>query len=41
MKAEKQRVLDKISAKLESGDAAREAKDNAILNKAIKEKDDM
>ncbi|KAL0822095.1 hypothetical protein ABMA28_005459 [Loxostege sticticalis] len=39
VKEEKLRVLEKISQKLESGDAAREAKDLAILNKAIKEKE--
>ncbi|XP_075979992.1 uncharacterized protein LOC142979120 [Anticarsia gemmatalis] len=39
-KNEKLRVLEAISAKLESGDADREAKDQAILNKAIKEKND-
>ncbi|KOB72551.1 Uncharacterized protein OBRU01_12043, partial [Operophtera brumata] len=41
VKAAKQSVLDKISAKLQSGSAARDAKELAILNKAIKEKDDM
>ncbi|KAJ0174411.1 hypothetical protein K1T71_009519 [Dendrolimus kikuchii] len=39
IKTEKLRVLEQISAKLESGDAAREATEQAILNKAIKEKD--
>ncbi|CAK1555488.1 unnamed protein product [Leptosia nina] len=39
VKAEKLRVLEKISQKLESGDAAREAKDNANLQKAIQEKE--
>ncbi|XP_031764837.2 trichohyalin-like [Galleria mellonella] len=39
LKEEKLRVLEKISQKLESGDAAREAKEQAILEKAIKEKE--
>ncbi|KAM3956973.1 uncharacterized protein ACR2FA_009021 [Aphomia sociella] len=38
-KEEKLRVLEEISQKLESGDAARDAKEQAILNKAIKEKE--
>lgn len=41
MKREKLRVLEAISAKLESGDADREAKEQAILQKAIKQKNDM
>ncbi|CAH2230010.1 jg20220 [Pararge aegeria aegeria] len=36
---EKQDVLDKISQRLESGDAARDAKEQQILDKAIKEKE--
>ncbi|KAL4709281.1 hypothetical protein ACJJTC_013341 [Scirpophaga incertulas] len=39
IKQEKLRVLEKISQKLESGDAAREAKEQAVLDKAIKEKE--
>ncbi|XP_072945181.1 uncharacterized protein [Epargyreus clarus] len=39
VKDEKLRVLEKISQKLESGDAAREAKEQAILQKAIQEKE--
>ncbi|CAB3234466.1 unnamed protein product [Arctia plantaginis] len=38
---EKLRVLEAISAKLESGDAEREAKEQAILQKAIKQKNDL
>ncbi|XP_037877618.1 trichohyalin [Bombyx mori] len=40
VKNEKLRVLEKISQRLESGDAAREQHEQAILNKAIKEKSD-
>ncbi|CAG4982086.1 unnamed protein product [Colias eurytheme] len=39
VKEEKLRVLEKISQKLESGDAAREAKEHENLQKAIKEKE--
>ncbi|KAG6454353.1 hypothetical protein O3G_MSEX008649 [Manduca sexta] len=39
LKNEKLRVLEKISQKLESGDAAREEKEQAILQKAIEEKE--
>ncbi|RVE47693.1 hypothetical protein evm_007682 [Chilo suppressalis] len=38
IKEEKLRVLEQISHKLESGDAARDAKEQAILDKAIQEK---
>ncbi|XP_035444336.2 trichohyalin [Spodoptera frugiperda] len=38
VKNEKLRVLEKISQRLESGDAAREAKEQAILDKAVAEK---
>ncbi|CAG9788963.1 unnamed protein product [Diatraea saccharalis] len=41
VKDEKLRVLEQISSKLESGDAARDAKEQAILDKAIKEKQAM
>lgn len=37
IQAEKQRVLEAISLKLATGDAAREQKEQEILNKAIKE----
>ncbi|XP_038222672.1 trichohyalin-like [Zerene cesonia] len=39
VKEEKLRVLEKISQKLESGDAAREAKEQENLQKAVKEKE--
>ncbi|CAH2044326.1 unnamed protein product, partial [Iphiclides podalirius] len=39
IQAEKLRVLEKISSKLESGDAAREAREQEILDKAVKEKE--
>ncbi|XP_045522756.1 golgin subfamily A member 6-like protein 6 [Pieris brassicae] len=39
LKAEKLRVLEAISKKLESGDAAREALENEHLQKAIREKE--
>ncbi|KAH9632375.1 hypothetical protein HF086_011875 [Spodoptera exigua] len=38
VKNEKLRVLEKISQRLESGDAAREAKEQAMLEKAVAEK---
>ncbi|CAB3230371.1 unnamed protein product [Arctia plantaginis] len=41
VKNEKLRVLEAISNKLQSGDAEREAKEEAILQKAIKEKRDL
>lgn len=41
IQAEKLQVLEKISQKLESGDAAREEKEQKILDKAIKEKEEM
>lgn len=36
---EKLRVLEKISLKLESGDAARGVKEKEILEKAVKERE--
>ncbi|KAJ8712611.1 hypothetical protein PYW07_005453 [Mythimna separata] len=41
LKNEKLRVLEKISQRLESGDAARNAKEQAILDKAVKEKNEL
>ncbi|KAJ8715325.1 hypothetical protein PYW08_005306 [Mythimna loreyi] len=41
LKNEKLRVLEKISQRLESGDAVRNAKEQAILDKAVKEKNDL
>ncbi|CAG9564425.1 unnamed protein product [Danaus chrysippus] len=41
IQAEKLQVLEKISQKLESGDAAREEKEQRILDKAIKEKEEV
>ncbi|CAK1587323.1 unnamed protein product [Parnassius mnemosyne] len=39
MQKEKLRVLEQISQKLETGDAAREAKEQEILEKAVKERE--
>lgn len=38
---EKQEILEKISQRLESGDAERDAREQQMLEKAVKEKEEM